>query len=65
MRVVALEEHFNVPALVKRIDPATIKRRGYQPRRAPPAGRPSNTPRLHSTKRASGAARMSLPTRRR
>ena len=29
MRVVALEEHFNVPALVKSIDPAAIKRRGY------------------------------------
>jgi predicted TIM-barrel fold metal-dependent hydrolase len=41
MRVVALEEHFNVPALVKRIDPAAIKRRGYQPRRPPPAGRPN------------------------
>ena len=40
MRVVALEEHFNVPALVKRIDPAAIKRRGYQPRRAP-TDRPS------------------------
>ena len=26
MRVVALEEHFNVPALVKRIDPAAISR---------------------------------------
>jgi predicted TIM-barrel fold metal-dependent hydrolase len=41
MRVVALEEHFNVPALVKRIDPAAIKRRGYHPRRPPPAGRPN------------------------
>jgi uncharacterized protein len=41
MRVVALEEHFNVPALVKRIDPAAIKARGYQPRRPPPAGRPN------------------------
>lgn len=35
MRVVALEEHFSVPAVVKRIDPAVIKARGYQPRRAP------------------------------
>jgi predicted TIM-barrel fold metal-dependent hydrolase len=35
MRVIALEEHFTVPELVKRIDPATIKRRGFQPRRAP------------------------------
>jgi predicted TIM-barrel fold metal-dependent hydrolase len=41
MRVVALEEHFSVPELVKRIDPAAIKRRGYQPRRPPPAGRPN------------------------
>jgi predicted TIM-barrel fold metal-dependent hydrolase len=29
MRIVALEEHFNVPALVKRIDPAAIARRGF------------------------------------
>jgi uncharacterized protein len=36
MRVVALEEHFSVPAAVKRIDPAAIKRRGYQPRRVAP-----------------------------
>lgn len=36
MRVVALEEHFSVPAAVKRIDPAVIKRRGYQSRRVAP-----------------------------
>jgi predicted TIM-barrel fold metal-dependent hydrolase len=35
MRVVALEEHFSVPALVKRIDPGAISRRGYKPRKAP------------------------------
>ena len=35
MRVVTLEEHFNVPAVVKRIDPAVIKARGFQARRAP------------------------------
>jgi predicted TIM-barrel fold metal-dependent hydrolase len=35
MRVVALEEHFSVPALVKRIDPGAISARGYRPRRAP------------------------------
>lgn len=29
MRVVALEEHFSVPALVKGIDPGVIARRGY------------------------------------
>jgi uncharacterized protein len=39
MRVVALEEHFTVPALVKRIDPAVIKARGFIPRKVPP-GRP-------------------------
>jgi len=35
MRVVALEEHFTLPSAVKRIDPAAIKARGFQPRRAP------------------------------
>jgi predicted TIM-barrel fold metal-dependent hydrolase len=35
MRVVALEEHFTVPALVKRIDPAVIKARGFVPRKVP------------------------------
>ena len=35
MRVVALEEHFTVPALVRRIDPAAISQRGFQPRTAP------------------------------
>src|SRR5215470_15242796 len=35
MRVVALEEHFTVPALVKRIDPAAISRRGFKPRKPP------------------------------
>src|SRR4051812_4331605 len=35
MRVVALEEHFSVPALVKRIDPGAISCRGYRPRKAP------------------------------
>lgn len=40
MRVVALEEHFTVPALVKTIDPAAIARRGFKSRR-PPIGRPN------------------------
>ncbi len=40
MRVVALEEHFSVPALVKRIDPAAISARGYKSRR-PPTDRPN------------------------
>ena len=38
MRVVALEEHFTVPALVRRIDPAAIARRGFRPRKVPPNG---------------------------
>jgi predicted TIM-barrel fold metal-dependent hydrolase len=38
VRVVALEEHFTVPALVKRIDPAAISQRGFRPRTAAPAG---------------------------
>src|ERR1700688_4488359 len=38
MRVVALEEHFTAPLLVGRIDPGTISRRGFRPRRPPPAG---------------------------
>ena len=40
MRVVAIEEHFTVPALVGRIDPAAISRRGFRPRK-PPVGRPN------------------------
>lgn len=40
MRVVALEEHFTVPALSKRIDPDAISRRGFRPRK-PPVGRPN------------------------
>jgi predicted TIM-barrel fold metal-dependent hydrolase len=35
MRVVALEEHFTVPAQAKRIDPAVIKARGFIPRNVP------------------------------
>ena len=35
MRVVALEEHFTVPALVRRIDPGAISRRGFRPRKTP------------------------------
>ena len=38
MRVVALEEHFTVPALVRRIDPGAISRRGFRPRKAPATG---------------------------
>src|SRR5215218_4223745 len=38
MRVVALEEHFTVPALVRRIDPSAIKRRGFRPRKSPTTG---------------------------
>src|SRR5215469_17567657 len=38
MRVVALEEHFTVPALVRRIDPGAISRRGFRPRTLPRNG---------------------------
>jgi predicted TIM-barrel fold metal-dependent hydrolase len=38
MRTVAIEEHFSVPDLVKRIDPGAIKSRGYRPRTPPPDG---------------------------
>ena len=38
MRVVALEEHFTVPALAKRIDPGAVTRRGFRPRTARPPG---------------------------
>ena len=38
MRVVALEEHFTVPDLVRRIPPAAIAGRGFKPRKAPPDG---------------------------
>ena len=38
MRVVALEEHFTVPALTKRIDPAVIARRVFRQRRNPTSG---------------------------
>jgi len=38
MRVVALEEHFTVPALVRRIDPNAISRRGFRSRKLPTNG---------------------------
>jgi uncharacterized protein len=38
MRVVALEEHFTVPDLVRRIDPHAISRRGFRPRKVPANG---------------------------
>jgi predicted TIM-barrel fold metal-dependent hydrolase len=38
MRVVALEEHFTVPALVGRIDRGAISARGFRPRSAPKTG---------------------------
>jgi hypothetical protein len=38
MRVVALEEHFTVPAIAGRIDREAVSRRGYRPRRASPNG---------------------------
>ena len=41
MRVVALEEHFALPDLVRRIDPQAIRQRGFPPPDAPwsPANR--------------------------
>jgi hypothetical protein len=36
MRVVALEEHYAVPAVIKRIDPAAIARRGFKARKIAP-----------------------------
>jgi hypothetical protein len=38
MRIVALEEHFTVPHLVRQIDPEAIRRRGFRPRTAPKHG---------------------------
>jgi len=38
MRVVALEEHFTVPALVARIDRDAISARGFRPRNVPKTG---------------------------
>jgi hypothetical protein len=38
MRVVALEEHFTVPALAGRIDRDAISRRGFRPRTLPKTG---------------------------
>jgi predicted TIM-barrel fold metal-dependent hydrolase len=35
---VALEEHFAVPAVTRRIDPEAIRKRGFRPRPAPPSG---------------------------
>jgi uncharacterized protein len=40
MRVVALEEHFNVPALVRRIDPDAIARHGFPPGFGDPLAKP-------------------------
>src|SRR5215467_5601642 len=38
MRTVAIEEHFTVPALTRRIDAATISRRGFRKRTLPSSG---------------------------
>jgi predicted TIM-barrel fold metal-dependent hydrolase len=40
MRTVALEEHYTVPAIVRRIGQDALSRRGFRPRR-PPAGKPN------------------------
>jgi hypothetical protein len=36
MRTVALEEHFSIPAMAKRIDPKVISARGFRPRNIKP-----------------------------
>jgi predicted TIM-barrel fold metal-dependent hydrolase len=38
MRTVAIEEHFTVPALTRRIDAAAVSRRGFRKRTSPPSG---------------------------
>ena len=38
MRTVALEEHFSVPAVARRIDPAVVARRGFRQRTLPQQG---------------------------
>src|SRR3981081_521109 len=38
MCVLPSKEHFTVPAVVRRIDPDAISRRGFQPRKAPASG---------------------------
>src|SRR5215813_12660118 len=38
MRTVAIEEHFSVPALTRRIDPGAISHRGFRPRTLPKNG---------------------------
>ncbi|HSV24896.1 MAG TPA: amidohydrolase family protein [Xanthobacteraceae bacterium] len=38
MRTVAIEEHFTIPALIRRIDPNAISRRGFRPRKTPQNG---------------------------
>jgi len=53
MRVVALEEHFTMPAVVSRIDREAIRRRGFQPRRLPP-----NAPNPLDLAAEIGAARL-------
>ena len=45
MRIVAIEEHFTVPSVVRRIDRDAISRRGFRPRRLPPkASEPARAP---------------------
>ncbi len=38
MRIVALEEHFSVPSVVRRIDPGVLSRRGFRSRKLPSSG---------------------------
>ena len=50
MRPVALEEHFSLPSLVSRIDPALIRKRGFRP--------PDQVPAPHDKLKDLGAERL-------
>lgn len=54
MRTVALEEHFNVPSLVARIDPELIRRRGF----LPPENEPAEMAGPQAKLKEVGAARL-------
>ena len=53
MRIVALEEHFSMPELQGRIDPALVIKRGY-----PPPDAPSARPEVDAKLKDFGEARL-------
>ncbi len=53
MRIVALEEHFSLPALAARIDPAVVVKRGY-----PAPGAPSVRPEIDERLKDFGEGRL-------